>query len=940
MPSDRWQRLQSLFEEALAREPAGRAAFLAGACPDDPELRAEIESLLLRVDDTGPLRAAVQDALDVVPASLAGPGPGDRVGPYRLEEEIGHGGMGAVYRAVRDDDEYHQRVAVKLLRGGVWSGELLARFRAERQILARLEHPSIARLLDGGTTGDGVPYLVMELVHGRPITEYCDERELPVPARLRLFAAACDAVQYAHQNLVVHRDLKPSNILVTAEGAPKLLDFGIAKLLDPAADGGGAQALTRTQMRVMTPEYASPEQARGERVTTASDVYSLGVLLYELLTGRRPLRFANASPSEIERRLRDEEPPRPSTAVGQRRLAGDLDTIALKALQKDPARRYTSPLALAEDVRRHLDGRPVLARPDSVRYRAAKFVRRHRAGVAAGAAVVVLVLAFAVTMAVQAARLARERNKALAAEQEARQVAAFLTDIFQVSDPGVSRGNTVTAREILDAGAARIRSRLGDQPLVRAALLQTIGNVYRQLGLPQDAIVLLDEALALRRRVLGEDHVDTAASLNDAAEVRREMSDYTAAEPLHRRALAVRTRVLGPDHAQVGESLNNLGLLLHAAGRVAEAEALYRRALEVRRKALGERHELVAVTLSNLGQVARARGDLEQAERLNRDVLRLRLDVLGPDHPNVANSMHVLATTLDARGQDAEAETLFREALTLRLRVLGPDHPDTITTTNNLASALQDQGEMEEAEALYTRSLEASRHVLPPDHLDLAARLNNLASLKEDRGLLAEAEPLYRESLDIRLRRLSEDSPVVARARHNLGRALAARGRLDEGERLLRQALDTRRQALGGGHPDVAGSLVALAGVARERGRLEEAEKLLREALALRRAALRAGHPDISDTLSALAVVVVERGRAAEAETLAREANDALGSGFGEDSPVRARARVALGSAMRKSDRTAEGLALIRRGRATLAARLGPRNRWAREADRLLAHTQ
>jgi eukaryotic-like serine/threonine-protein kinase len=899
MPAERWERLQELFEEALARAPDSRPAFLQGACPDDPELRAEVETLLRHARDTGPLRGAFKEALAEAAPLLAGPQLGDRVGPYRLEAEVGHGGMGAVYLAVRDDQEYEKRVAVKLLRGGIWSADLLARFRAERQILARLEHPNIARLLDGGTGAQGQPYLVMELVEGRPITEYCETRALPVSERVRLFATVCDAVQYAHQNLVVHRDLKPSNILVTDDGTAKLLDFGIAKLLDPTAL---TPAETRTHMRLMTPDYASPEQARGDPVTTASDVYSLGVVLYELLSGRRPLRFEGDSPSRIERRLREEQPPRPSTAAGAggrpgpplKQLAGDLDTIVLKALQKEPVRRYASAQALAEDLRRCLTGRPVLARPDSVRYRTGKFVRRHRAGVAAAAGVALLLVGFAVTMAVQAARLARERNKALAAEQEARQVAGFVTGIFQVPNPSVARGNTVTAREVLDTGAARIRSQLRDQPLVKAALLQTIGNTYRGLGLFREAQPLLDESLALRRWRLGEDHADTASSLNDAAEVRRQLSDYAGAEPLHRHALEVRTRLLGPGHAQVGESLNNLALTLQEKGQLAEAEDLYRRALEVRRGALGERHEDVTVTLSNLGQVVKARGDLAQAERLNRETLALRRAILGPDHPLVLNSMHVLASTLANRGRDGEAQAIFREVLALRLRVLGPDHVDTTTTMNNLASLLQDQGRLEEAEALYRRGLEARRRTLPADHLDIAVSLNNLASLLEGRDELAEAERLYGESLVIRLKRLGDASPVTARGRNNLGRVLAARGNFQEGEALLRVALETRLKSLGPKHPDVA------------------------------------------ESRASLALALAERGRAREAEPLARDALEALGPDTPENSPLRARARIALGASLCAGGRPAEGLPLLRQGRDALAARVGPANRMVRVADRWL----
>jgi eukaryotic-like serine/threonine-protein kinase len=935
--------MEDLFEAALAQDPAERASFLASACPDDPGLRAEIESLLLHADGTNPLRSALERAMGDASAALAG--VGERVGAYRLVAEVAMGGMGAVYRAVRDDDEYRKEVAVKLLRGGLWSADLLARFRAERQILAHLEHPFIARLLDGGTTAHGLPYLVMEYVEGQPITTFCHQGQLPIAERLRLFVAVCEAVQYAHQNLVVHRDLKPANILVTAAGAPKLLDFGIAKLLGPAAaEDAGTMAVTRTHVRLMTPEYASPEQARGEAVTTLSDVYSLGVLLYELLTSRRPHRFDGVAPEEIDRRLREEEPLRPSAAVApgpaRKLLAGDLDTIVLKALHKEPARRYPSAQGLADDLDRFLSGRPVLARPDTLRYRAAKLVRRRPGTMAAGAAVAALVVGFALTMTVQAARLARERNKAREAEQHARQVAGFLTEIFGVSDPAASRGHAVTAREVLDAGARRIRSQLQDQPLVKAALLQTMGNVYRNLGLPREGLPLIDESLELRRRALGEESPETATSLNDAAEVRRELSDYAAAEPLHRRALDLRLRLLGPNHEAVGESLNNLGLTLQGNDHLAEAEDLYRRALAVRRRALGERHPDVAVTLSNLGQVVNARGDLEEAERLKREVLRLRRDVLGPDHPHTLNSMHTLATTLSMRVKRKEAEPLFRETLALRLRVLGADHPDTTTTLNNLAFLLQDEGRLPEAEDLYRRGLEVRRRVLGADHLDVAVSLNNLATVLEARGDLGAAEALYRESLAIRRGRLGDDSLVVARARHNLGRVLAAQGHFAEGEALLRRVLELRRRQLGPDHLDVAGSLATLAAAARGRRDWAAAERLYREALALRRPRLGPRHPEVADTLAALALVLVGRGRTAEAEPVAREAQQALGENTADTDPVRGRVLIALGLARWAAGQAAEGEALVREGRAVLAAGLGPANPAVREAERWLARPE
>ncbi|HLA79131.1 MAG TPA: serine/threonine-protein kinase [Vicinamibacteria bacterium] len=917
-------------------------------------LRDELLSRVATGAATGPL-AESEEARGGDAAEA--PRPGARVGPYRLERELAQGGMGTVYQAVRADDAYRKQVAVKLLRAPVPAPELLARFRAERQILAQLDHPHIARLLDGGRTKDGVPYLVMEFVQGQPITESCDRRRLAIAERVRLLATVCAAVQYAHQNLVIHRDLKPSNILVGEDGLPKLLDFGIAKLL--RADGEGPTvAFTQTAVRLMTPEYASPEQIRGEPVSTASDVYSLGVLLYELLTGQRPHRLETGSLQEMEQRVCREEAVRPSETVRRlggkraqeiadrrgvrpeqlvRRLGGDLDNITRKALEKEPARRYASADQLAQDLGRHLDGHPVLARPDTLRYRAGKFVRRHRASVAVAAVFSLLLASFGVSMAVQASRLASERNKALVAEREARQVSSFLTELFRISDPSESRGNAVTAREILDRGAERIGSDLKDQPLVQAALMDTMGVVYRKLGLRTQAADLLQSALDTRSRLLGEMHLDTAKSLNDLAEILREKGDLQGAEPLYRRALEVRTRLLGPLDPAVGESCNNLGLLLESKNQLQESEALYLRALEIYAKTLGEHHPKRLVTLANLGQLLRGRGDSAGAEKLYREVLRAREATLGHDHPQVANSLSMLGSLLNAKGQYAESESVLRESLRLRRKLLGDEHPDVASSLNNLASLLQDKGDLNAAEATYREALALQRKLSGNRHMDVAVTLNNLATLLEDRGDAVEAEALYRESLSIRHQQLGSEHPSVARAMHNLGRALVSDGKLGEGGTLLRQALAVRRQKLAPGHPELATSLVALAGLAQDRRDLETAERLFREALAIRQQKLPATHPQTAEAQVGLGRVLSERRRHQAAEPLLRQARASLAQTLRGDHPQLARAEAALGACLLAQGRRVEAEPLLTGAHAKLLARLGPRSRASREAAKEVA---
>ena len=569
MEPERWRRVEELLHAALDLPAAGRQAFLKEACGDDAALAAEVESLIRADEHAGAFlgRPLLEET------AVAG----RRIGPYRLERKLGEGGMSAVHLALRDDDQYRRQVAIKLMRFGMDSEDQLRRFRAERQILAELEHPNIARLYDGGTTEEGLPYLVMEFVEGESIDAWCDRRRLTVRQRLELFRTVCTAVSTAHQNLVVHRDLKPSNILVTADGVPKLLDFGIAKLLDPRRPPAEVEPTARW-LRVMTPSYASPEQARGKPITTASDVYSLGVLLYQLITGRLPHRLGDLTPEEVERVLAEQEPEKASAAVAsnadlrdiahrrgagtaelQRQLAGDLDNVVAMALRKEPSRRYGSAERLAEDLRRHLAGLPVTAHPGSFGYRAGKFLRRNRLAVAVTSAFVAVVIAAAVLLGLQSARVIRERDEAQRERDKARRVAAFLEGIFEASDPGQAQGATPTARQILDRGAERIDD-AGKGSDVQAALMNTLGRIYRNLGAVERSEELLTGALTIRREVLGPAHPEVAESLHDLGELHYMRGSFAEGETLLRESLKLRR---GTDAVVV---LIDLAAARHAQG--------------------------------------------------------------------------------------------------------------------------------------------------------------------------------------------------------------------------------------------------------------------------------------------------------------------------------------------------------------------------------------
>jgi len=710
---------------------------------------------------------------------------GEKIGPYRIKRLIGQGGMSTVYLATRADDEFQKRVALKLVKRGMDTDDILRRFRNERQILASLDHPNIARLMDGGTTPDGLPYFAMEYIEGTPIDQYCDLHRLPTVRRLELFLTVCSAVHYAHQNLVVHRDIKPANILVTESGEPKLLDFGIAKVLNPELFARTVE-LTGVGRGLMTPEYASPEQVRGLAITTSSDVYSLGVLLYTLLTGRLPYRLTNRGLQEIERVICDTDPIRPSLTVRRteevpteegvkritpdqvaaqrgeapdrlrRRLAGDLDNIVLMALHKDPQRRYASALQFAEDIQRYFRGRPVKARADTVRYRTTKFVRRNKGVVAA----LLLIVGFAAMMTVQTLRVGRERDLAAAERDKAERVSNLLVDVFRVSDPQTNREGA-TAREVLEAGAERIARELKGQPEVRAKLLDTIGRVYQNLGLYKEAGELLEEALDLRQRTLGSQHADVAASLNSLGILRRVTSDYDGADSLLRRSLAMREKALGSEHLDVAESMNNVGEVLIDKANYASADSVFRASLRIRLRLLGKEHASVAQSLNNLGRTLYLGGSYSEADSLLRAAVEMRRRVLGADHPAVAASMSTLALSLSARMRDEEAEPLLREALAIRRRNLGKDHADVAAGMINLAAFLGRIGKSAEAESLCLGGLEILRNALGSEHPHVAVAAANLARQLESSGNFAGAEAHYREALEICRKKLPPGHPQL-----------------------------------------------------------------------------------------------------------------------------------------------------------------------------------
>ena len=822
---DRWRALSPYLDEALETADGERAAWLASIREVDASLADDLRTLLAEYDTLLESRFLERTAPPTPRAALAQSLAGQVLGAYRLISLIGQGGMGTVWLAERCDGRFEGRAAIKLLNIALMGPAGEERFRREGNILARLTHPHIAHLVDAGVSDTGQPYLVIEHVDGQSIDRYCAGHALGIEARLSLFLDVLEAVAHAHANLIVHRDLKPGNVLVSVDGQVKLLDFGVAKLLEGEPQWGGqpavvTSALTQEAGAPLTPEYAAPEQLARGQITTATDVFALGVLLYELLSGQHPAAGAVRSPAALIRAIVEDEPRRMSDAVVaatetpeapsrhtaqrsttssrlHRTLRGDLDTIVAKALKKDPAERYVSVTALADDLRRYLRNEPISARPDTLRYRTAKFIGRHARGVATSAAVVVLL---AGSTAFYTTRLATERDRAQREATKAAQVSEAMTGLLLGADPIANRatGEALTVRGLLDAGAERVQEELAGHPDAQAEILTVLGRLYRRFGVYDKAQHLLERALASGQQAFGAEHVRVAQTLNDLGALLQEKGDYGAAEPALERALAMRRNLLGSEHADVAITIVELGRVYQDQGFNQRAEPLQREALAIRRSVLGEEHRETAVSLSDLASVLRLNGDLAGAETLLRQCLELNRKTRGDAHPNTATTLHDLGLIALARGDYASAHSLFRQAMDTHQKALGETHPIVATTLNSLSHLWVAQGRYDEAAAALQRALDIARPALGPEHQLVAIYAINLASVELARKRPAEAEVLLREGLRIRLvsprlvpgrrRTVFDDDWSIGATKSLLGAALVALTRYGEAEALLLEA--------------------------------------------------------------------------------------------------------------------------------------------------------
>ncbi|MDQ3697088.1 MAG: serine/threonine-protein kinase [Gemmatimonadota bacterium] len=848
MDAARWERVQTLFHDATGLPEPEQRAFLEATSGDDPTLVADVLDLLQEDARGSPLldRGVSHAAHHVFGGAISTPLPAGEFGAYRLRRLLGEGGMGVVYLAERTD--LGSLAAIKILRDASLSPARRERFASEQRTLAQLEHSSIARLYDADTLPDGTPWFVMEYVEGVPLTTYCAIHACPILERLQLFRAVCEAVQHAHRHAVIHRDLKPSNILVKSDGAVKLLDFGIAKQLESL---DVTQDQTRTALRLMTPAYAAPEQVRGERLGIHTDVYSLGVVLYELLSDRLPFDLSNSTPGQIEKIITEQEPEKPSDVArkmaplsdgGSRATSiskgswADLDVISLTAMHKDPQRRYRTVEALVRDIDHYVDGEPLDARPDTVRYRAGKFVRRNARQVAVAAALLVMIVGLVVFYTV---RLAGARDAALAEAEKTEQVSEYLVNLFEAGDPFTDTPDSLDVRTLLRRGTERAEALTG-QPEVQAQMLDVLGRVNTMVSEYGRAEPLLRRAVALRRG-LTDSPLDLASSLMNLATLHSNTGAYDSAEAAFREAITLREQHLPPDDPQLAASLDALGIALNRQGKYEEAETAYREALRIQQAAFTGPHKELASTLNNLAVNQSDQSDHAGAERYFRAALEMSRMVYGPEHPSTAVDLANLGVVLETRGNFAAADSALSEAVRIKRLKLGNDHSETAFGLSQLGAMLRRKGDYDRAEAALREALDIEGRVLVGNHRNTAFTLISLGQTLQDRGDYAAAEPMLRRSLAIFGVSVGERHPLTAITRCHLAYLMHLKG-----EHVV-------------------------------------AESLFREGLAMLEAILPPDHDQLALNRGKYGVMLTAQSRFAEAESLLVDSYEKLAAGFGAD---------------------------------------------------------
>lgn len=829
MSAESWQRALEIVALIEDQEPDARERIIATECGGDSALESKVRELLAE------LQAIDQKTKNGAPDLLMPVRPGEILGPYQILKVLGSGGMGIVYLATRVEADFNREVAIKVLQIGQANADAERRFIQEMGILAKLNHANIAKLHEGGRADNDRLYYIMEYVEGQSIDVYCREKGLSLEKRLRLFQKVCAAVQYAHRNLIVHRDLKPSNILVSGEGEPKLLDFGIAKLIgnvDKISPG-----LTGGYISRFTPDYASPEQLNNENITTASDVYSLGIILYELATGDRAQSNKSSSdhdesqavhksilayPGKFSAGSVPQGGGDPAVQELKHCLQGDLDTIISKALRVDPEERYLSPENLSEDIQRYITGFPILARKRTWVYRSKKFLYRNRWTSAIAALLLLLFLGLSVLLLLQYQSTLRERNKFEA-------VATFLIDLFRASDPSNAEGAKLTAEEILDRGAARVTARPPSDQLVHGAISHTIGVVYLKLGIYERAQFFLESALTLRKNGSENDRVETLLNLAWVYRIRNELD---------------------------------------------KAESSIRKALYLEQSLSSARSLRQATILDTLGSIQHVRGKYEQAESYHREALAIHEGISKSATQDKATFLHNLGLALREQGDYKHAEPYLREALDILRSILGPDDPDVTRCTRSLGWLLFLRGDYDSAEELLRKAVEQSRHQLGESHSEVATNTAHLAHVLYANGAFSEAAMLFTSVTNIYRISLGDEHPNVARSEISIGDILRDRGEYDEAERLYKHAIESLKSTLGESHPQVAVALTHIGNLMRDREESLRAKDIFEEALAISKKSLGAQHPWTITILLNLAIVSGELGNYEAAEQIFQEVID------------------------------------------------------------------
>ncbi len=897
-PTPSESAVKELFLAASELRGDARTAYVAQRCGANAELRRAVESLLAAEDSAGEFFAQPTTGAGTTEATAPATVPREPIGPYKLLQVIGEGGFGTVYMA-EQEHPVRRRVALKIIKVGMDTRAVIARFEAERQALALMDHPNIARVFDAGETANGRPYFVMELVKGVPITRFCDDHRLSIERRLDLFGQVCHALQHAHQKGIIHRDIKPTNILVfTQDDHPvaKVIDFGIAK----ATQSRLTEKTLFTEFRQLigTPEYMSPEQADGSLdLDTRTDIYALGVLLYELLTGTTPFdgrELRSKAYVELQRMIREIDPPRPSTrlsamkativAVAARRqieprklhseLRGDLDWIVMKALEKDRARRYETASALIADVMRHVANEPVIAGPPNSVYRLQKFIRRHRNGFVLSTTASVLLIGATVTyihgMRREQARTKAALRDAERARADTEAVNEFLTaDVIGAVDPAVTQGKEVSVKQALDNAAKNVGENLKDRPTIEASVRMALAQSYEALGHVDLALSHARAAMSIRAKLLGADHPDTLDAMTSVALYLQYQGNLAEAEPMCRDVIARSLATLGPDHQQTLRRQFNLATLLEDQGKIADAHDLHRRVLETRRRVLGEDDPDTISSMNYLAKSHMKFGRDAEAEPLFREALARRRRVQGDLHPSTLVAIADLALDLRNENKLAEAEPLYREAYEGMVKVLGEEHPSTLIISNNFAELLQVQQKLEESEKLYRVTLERCRRVNGDEHPDTVAFAFNLARLLDARGNAAEAESMLKTALSASRKVSGDNHPTTLLIIQNLADHYVAHNRPSGAEPLLKELYE-RSMSLEGA-PRGLGRALGLYGLfLAKQDRFAEAEPSLRASVERMRKS-GASAPARREMLSALLKVYEMTDRPNEASVIRAE---------------------------------------------------------------------